>query len=124
MKVVQRYGLRLRRKRFRLRAMRKRRELLCVADRTDLIRAGDVLCFVTLRNERVRLKYFLDYYRDRGVAHFFVVDNDSTDGGREMLAAEPDCSGSAGAASASPRACGTWLPGVYGRMPLCRPPRR
>lgn len=92
MKVVQRYGLRLRRKRFRLRAMRKRRELLCVADRTDLIRAGDVLCFVTLRNERVRLKYFLDYYRDRGIAHFFFVDNDSTDGSREMLAAEPDCS--------------------------------
>jgi len=92
MKVVQRYKLRLERKRFLVRAWRKARELLLVADRTDMIRPSDVLCFVTLRNERIRLPYFLQYYRERGVAHFVFVDNDSTDGTREYLAAQKDCS--------------------------------
>ncbi|MBO6601752.1 MULTISPECIES: glycosyltransferase family 2 protein [Paracoccaceae] len=92
MKAIQRYGLRLRRRKFRIRAMRKRWQLLPVADRTDLIRPDDVLCFVTLRNEKLRLKYFLEYYRDRGISHFFFVDNDSTDGTREFLAAQSDCS--------------------------------
>ena len=92
MKVVQRYKLRLERKRFLVRAWRKARELLLVADRTNMIRPSDVLCFVTLRNERIRLPYFLQYYRERGVAHFVFVDNDSTDGTREYLAAQKDCS--------------------------------
>ena len=92
MKVVQRYKLRLERKRFLVRAWRKARELLLVADRTDMIRPNDVLCFVTLRNERIRLPYFLQYYRDRGVAHFVFVDNESTDGTREYLSAQKDCS--------------------------------
>jgi len=92
MKVIRRYRLRLERKKYLLRAWRKGRGLRPVADRTGGIRRGDVLCFVTLRNERARLKYFLSYYRDRGVAHFLIVDNDSTDGSREMLAEQPDCS--------------------------------
>ncbi|WP_306044440.1 glycosyltransferase family 2 protein [Nioella sp. MMSF_3534] len=92
MKVVQRYKLRLERKRFLIRAWRKARDLLLVADRTDQIRPNDVLCFVTLRNERIRLPYFLRYYRDRGVSHFVFVDNDSTDGTREYLAGQGDCS--------------------------------
>ena len=92
MKAIRRYRLRLERKKYLLRAWRKGRGLRPVADRTGGIRRGDVLCFVTLRNERARLKYFLSYYRDRGVAHFLIVDNDSTDGSREMLAEQPDCS--------------------------------
>jgi hypothetical protein len=28
--------------------------------------------------------YFLDYYRKRGVDHFFFVDNDGDDGSRDM----------------------------------------
>lgn len=92
MKVVQRYKLRLERKRFLIRAWRKVRDLLIVADRTDAIRDKDILCFVTLRNERIRLPYFLRYYRDRGVSHFIFVDNDSTDGTREYLAGQGDCS--------------------------------
>ncbi|MFT5869335.1 MAG: hypothetical protein ACI8TF_001447 [Paracoccaceae bacterium] len=92
MGTIHRYRLRLRRKKFRLRAMRKRRELLPVADRTGAINPGDVLCFVTLRNERVRLKYFLEYYRQRGIRHFFFVDNDSDDGTREFLTMQRDCS--------------------------------
>lgn len=86
------YRLRVERKRRRVRALRKRRELTPVADRTDQIRPGDILCFSTLRNERPRLAWFLSYYRDLGVNHFFFVDNDSTDGSREFLAEQSDCS--------------------------------
>ncbi|MBY6201540.1 glycosyltransferase family 2 protein [Maritalea mobilis] len=92
MKAARRYALRLERRKYLVRAWRKSRSLLPVADRTDAIRPKDILCFCTLRNERVRLKYFLSYYRDRGVSHFFFVDNDSDDGTREYLAQQPDCS--------------------------------
>jgi hypothetical protein len=90
--VVQRYGLRLQRKRWRLRAFRKRRELKPVSNRTDRIRKTDILLFCTLRNEGIRLPYFLKYYREMGVSHFFFVDNDSTDGTAELLAQQPDVS--------------------------------
>jgi len=46
----------------------------------------------TLRNERIRLPFFLKYYRDLGVNHFIVVDNNSDDGSREYLAEQPDVS--------------------------------
>lgn len=47
---------------------------------------------MTIRNETVRLPYFLDYYRQMGVRHFLVADNGSDDGGREYLAQQPDVS--------------------------------
>jgi hypothetical protein len=74
------------------RAFRKRRELVPVADRTGAIRPGDILVLSTLRNEAGRLPWFLAHYRKLGAAHFLVVDNGSTDGGRELLAGEPDVS--------------------------------
>lgn len=92
MKAVKRYSLRLERKKYLVRAWRKSRSLRVVADRTATIGPQDVLCFSTLRNEKVRLRYFLSYYRDRGISHFLFVDNDSTDGTREYLAEQPDCS--------------------------------
>src|SRR6056297_60807 len=92
MKAVRRYGLRLERKKYLVRAWRKSRSLRVVADRTDAIQPNDVLCFCTLRNERPRLKFFLTYYRERGISHFLFVDNDSDDGTREYLAEQPDCS--------------------------------
>jgi hypothetical protein len=90
--VWQSYRLRLQRKRWRIRAFRKRRELKRIADRTSEIRQDDILVFCTQRNERVRLPYFLDYYRRMGVAHFFFVDNDSDDGSLDYLADQPDVS--------------------------------
>ncbi|EAQ03934.1 hypothetical protein OB2597_11841 [Pseudooceanicola batsensis HTCC2597] len=72
--------------------MRKRRELKAVANRTRRIRREDVLLFCTARNERIRLPYFLEYYRQLGVDHFLFVDNDSSDGSADYLAAQPDCS--------------------------------
>ena len=92
MSIVSSYRLRLQRRRWLIRAVRKRRELTPVANRTRQIRRSDVLLFCTLRNERIRLPYFLDYYRRLGIGHFFFVDNDSTDGSAAWLADQPDCS--------------------------------
>ena len=86
------YRLRLQRKRWRIRAFRKRRELSEVAKRTSDIRPDDIVAFTTLRNEKVRLEYFLKYYRRLGVDHFVMVDNGSDDGSREYLADQPDVS--------------------------------
>jgi len=86
------YRLRLKRKRYKLRARRKGRELQALANRTADIRDGDVLLFCTMRNEDMRLPYFLQYYRDLGVDHFIFVDNNSDDGGAAYLADQPDVS--------------------------------
>ncbi len=86
------YRLRLRRKRFLIRAFRKRRELRPIANRTSAIKPGDILLFCTQRNEAVRLPYFLQYYRDMGVNHFLIVDNDSDDGSVSYLQDQPDVS--------------------------------
>lgn len=92
MSLLSRYLLRIARKRWRLRAYRKSRELTAIAPRTGRIGASDILAFTTLRNERVRLPYFLNYYRNLGVNHFLIVDNASDDGSPEYLADQPDVS--------------------------------
>ncbi|TNY33995.1 glycosyltransferase family 2 protein [Pelagovum pacificum] len=92
MSALQSYRLRMQRKRWRIRAFRKRRELTAVQNRTSSIGRKDILVFSTFRNEAIRLPYFLNYYRDLGVDHFLMVDNDSDDGGREFLAEQPDVS--------------------------------
>lgn len=92
MGVWQSYRLRLRRRRYQLRALRKRRELKAVSVKADLVKPSDILVFATLRNEFVRLPYFLKYYREMGVNHFFVVDNDSDDGSLQYLEQQPDVS--------------------------------
>ena len=84
--------LRLARKRWLVRAFRKRRELQAVSDRTAQISPDQILLYSTFRNERIRLPFFLNYYRDLGVNHFLMVDNGSDDGGREYLATQPDVS--------------------------------
>jgi len=84
--------MRLRRKRAKIRAFRKHFSLRPVSDRTGQIRPGQVLLFSTLRDEYVRLPYFLQYYRDLGIGHFLIVDNNSSDGGTEYLARQPDVS--------------------------------
>ena len=61
-------------------------------DRTGAIRPDDLLVFSPLRNEKIRLPYFLDYYRNMGITHFLMVDNDSSDGSLDYLAEQPDVS--------------------------------
>ena len=92
MSILSQYRLRLERKRLLWRALRERRALTPVANRTRTIGKSDILLFSTLRNERIRLPYFFDYYRKMGISHFLMVDNDSTDGSREWLNDQPDCS--------------------------------
>ncbi|MFU8897495.1 MAG: glycosyltransferase family 2 protein [Roseinatronobacter sp.] len=75
-----------------LRCLRKSASLTARMNRTDAIRHGDILAFVTLRNEVLRLPYFLDYYRAQGVRHFLMVDNGSTDGTTQYLEAQRDVS--------------------------------
>ncbi|MEQ9692859.1 glycosyltransferase family 2 protein [Shimia sp. SDUM112013] len=86
------YRLRTQRRRWLVRAIRKRRELRAISDRTNKIKRNDLLLFSTQRNEHIRLPYFLNYYRDLGINHFLIVDNDSNDGSLEYLAEQPDVS--------------------------------
>ena len=55
---------------------------------TDL---AEIRLFGVVKDESLRLPYFLDYYRRAGVARFFLVDNDSSDGTTAFLLQQPDC---------------------------------
>ena len=48
--------------------------------------------YSNIRNELLRLPYFLEYYRNLGVNHFIIVDNDSNDGSLEFLKEQDDVS--------------------------------
>ncbi len=84
--------MRLRRKRRLLRCLRRRRDLKAVQDNTNKIKENDILLMSVMRNEKIRLPYFLDYYRKLGINHFLCVDNNSDDGTREYLSGQPDVS--------------------------------
>lgn len=87
-----RYRLRWKRRKLLYRAVRKRRQLTAVRDRTAQIKRHHVIAASTVRNEMVRLPYFLDHHRRLGVDHFLFVDNDSDDGTKEFLADQSDVS--------------------------------
>ncbi|MEL6647161.1 MAG: glycosyltransferase family 2 protein [Pseudomonadota bacterium] len=87
-----RYRLRWKRRKLLYRALRKRRQLRVVSDKTSLIAKDHIVAAVTVRNEMLRLPYFLDHHRKLGVDHFLIVDNDSDDGTTDFLAEQPDVS--------------------------------
>jgi hypothetical protein len=60
--------------------------------RTEAIGKAWSLLFCCARNEMPRMPAFLEHYRKLGVAHFLILDNQSTDGLQEYLAEQPDCS--------------------------------
>ncbi|CAN5385703.1 glycosyltransferase family 2 protein [soil metagenome] len=70
----------------------RRKDLHLVVDNTARIRSRSILLFATLRNEALRIPFFLDYYRRLGVEHFIFVDNNSTDGFLDLVRQESDCS--------------------------------
>ena len=117
------YKLRLKHRRLLLRALRKRRELSCLVNRTKDIQSEDILCFATVRNESVRLPYFLMHHRALGVSHFLIVDNASDDGTVDYLKSQKDVS--LWTTSKSYRASRfgmdwlTWLQMRYGRGHWC-----
>lgn len=74
------------------RGFRARHKLDVVVNRTGALTPSDVVCVMTVRDEALRLPYFLDHHRALGVRQFLIVDNDSTDGSRDFLAAQPDVS--------------------------------
>ena len=53
---------------------------------------GKVKLFSNVRNELVRLPFFLQYYRERGVEQFYIVDNNSEDGTYDYLREQEDVS--------------------------------
>jgi hypothetical protein len=65
---------------------------MTVTNRTHRIKSKDILLFSTVRNEEIRLPFFLDYYRNLGVNHFLIVDNNSSDGTVDYLSAAADIS--------------------------------
>jgi hypothetical protein len=68
----------------------------------------DILLFLTVFNGVEYLDWFLAYYRDLGVDHFFVVDNGSDDGTFERLLDEPDVSVFRQTGSFAASACGVF----------------
>lgn len=92
MRLARSYRLRMRRRGLITRAVLRQRELTAVNLRAEQLKGQPVLLFTTLRNERLRLPYFLQYYRNLGIDHFLIVDNGSEDGSRDYLAAQPDVS--------------------------------
>ena len=86
------YRMRVRRKRWLVRALRKSGELTCLQDNTGAIQRDDVLLVSTMRNEQIRLPYFLEYYRKLGVNHFLFVDNGSDDDTTQYLSGMGDVS--------------------------------
>ncbi len=51
---------------------------------------NDLLVITGIRNEIKRIPFFLKYYRSKGVDKFFIIDNNSEDGTKEMLLSEKD----------------------------------
>ncbi|WFE73453.1 glycosyltransferase family 2 protein [Roseinatronobacter sp. S2] len=84
------FRMRWKRRRLRARAIAKARELT-VLKRGTWARS-DILLFCTIRNERERIDWFLTHYRKLGVGHFLFIDNDSTDGTRQVLLDQADAS--------------------------------
>lgn len=57
----------------------------------SLVARTDFAVYCCVRNEAVRLPYFLEYYRSLGVKLFVFVDNDSDDGTTDLLLRQDDC---------------------------------
>ncbi len=54
--------------------------------------ADDVVLLAIARNEILRMPFFLEYYRSRGVTDFVIIDNCSNDGTFEYLQNQVDVS--------------------------------
>lgn len=72
--------------------------------------ADEIILVSCIRNEAVRLPYFLHYYRQLGVDRFLVIDNASNDGSQEFLIGQPDTHVFLAAGSYAESECGVaWI---------------
>jgi hypothetical protein len=65
-------------------------DLIKIDPRPISIARDEILCFVAVKNELVRLPHFLDYYRRLGVHRFIFVDSASNDGTPDFITAQTD----------------------------------
>ena len=72
------------------------------------LKPEDVLLFLTVFNGIEYVAWFLKYYRDLGVGHFFIIDNGSDDGTFEYLAEQNDVSLFQNKESFAASACGVF----------------
>lgn len=56
------------------------------------IKESEIIAFSCVRNELLRLPYFLEYHRELGVDRFIFIDNGSTDGTKDYLLSQNDTS--------------------------------
>jgi hypothetical protein len=80
-------------------------------DQRDIPEGRDeIRLFCVLRDEVLRLPYFIDYYRRLGVDRFFMINNNSIDESESFLLQQPDCHVFyTGASYGASRAGVTWL---------------
>lgn len=90
--VIHEAGVVLHYARLRTRDRKAGHQLRAALDRTSRIGPNDLLVVACLRNERPRMRFFVDYYRRLGVDHFLFVDNGSTDGFLDWAEGEADVS--------------------------------
>lgn len=55
------------------------------------LRDARATAFAVVRNEIYYLPSFLDHHRRLGIDQFIILDDQSTDGTRELLISQPDC---------------------------------
>ena len=95
----QEYKLRWKRRRLLFRALRKRRQIRPLNDRTATIRPTDILLTCTVRNEAIRLPFFMAHYRALGVTGSTGPTGSSeataTDGSGATGVGRPGCGGDA-----------------------------
>ena len=74
------------------------------------IKDSEIISFSCVRNEILRLPYFLEYHRKLGVDRFIFIDNASTDGTKEYLLSQHDSNVFYTKASYASSKCGIdWL---------------
>jgi len=51
-----------------------------ICDNTPHIKVDDIIVILVIKDEAIRIPFFIDYYERLGVDHFIILDNDSVDG--------------------------------------------